>query len=110
MDGSSKPLQFEGVDLAALGRCLIALADGTRQEIVGLLSRERLNVGQLAERLSLSQPAVSHHLKILAGAGVLKQERRGRERLYRLDARYCQSFVGELKRFVNQCCTNARCC
>ena len=39
--------------LAELGRVLVALGDPTRQEILVALSRERLNVGELAERFPL---------------------------------------------------------
>ena len=98
------------VDFDRLRRCLAALSDPTRQEIVARLSREQLNVTQLTEGLSLSQPAVSHHLKILADAGVLRQERRGRERVYRLDTKCCQGLADEFRSFLTQCCANARCC
>jgi DNA-binding transcriptional ArsR family regulator len=97
-------------DLADLGRFLVALGDPTRQQIVLLLSRARLNVGELAERFQLSRPAISHHLKVLADAGLLAQERRSRERLYRLDAKRCRSFVDRLRAFVSSCCRDSQCC
>ena len=96
--------------LADLGRFLVALGDPTRQRIVLLLSRGRLNVGELAERFQLSRPAISHHLKVLADAGLLVQERQSRERLYRLDARRCQSFVERLRTLVSSCCRDSKCC
>src|SRR5437867_12446582 len=96
--------------LAELGRVLIALGDQTRQEIVVALSRERLNVGQLAERFPLSRPAISHQLKVLSDAGLLVRERQGRERVYRLDADRCRTFVERLRQFMSRCCANARCC
>lgn len=96
--------------LSGLGRFLTALGDPTRQQIVLLLSRQRLNVGELTERFHLSRPAVSHHLKVLADAGLLVRKREGRERLYRLDAARCRSFVEELRHFVLTCCRESRCC
>jgi DNA-binding transcriptional ArsR family regulator len=96
--------------LADLGRFLCALGDPTRQQIVMLLSRARLNVGDLSERFQLSRPAISHHLKVLADAGLLVRERQGRERLYRLDARRCRQFVERLRGFVSACCRDAQCC
>ncbi|MGH7821218.1 MAG: ArsR/SmtB family transcription factor [Candidatus Binatia bacterium] len=102
--------QSEPFAAAGVGRFLTALGDPTRQRIVALLSSERLNVGRLAERVELSQPAVSHHLKILVDAGVLREERKGRERVYRLDPGCCQGLVEELRSFVSNCCAKARCC
>ena len=106
----SRKQPIEGVDFAALRRCLAALSDPTRQQIVAVLSNERLNVSQLTERFALSQPAISHHLRILSGAGLLIQERQGRERLYRLDTACCQGLADQFRNFMTQCCANARCC
>jgi len=100
----------DAADLGALGRFLTALGDPTRQRIVLLLSRETLNVGQLTERFPLSRPAMSHQLKVLADAGLLVQERRGRERVYRLDARRTSDLAERLRQFVDHCCTGAACC
>jgi DNA-binding transcriptional ArsR family regulator len=97
-------------DLRDVGRFLVALGDPTRQQIVVLLSRARLNVGELAARFQLSRPAVSHHLKVLADAGLLVQEREGRERVYRLDAGRCRSFADRLRSFVTSCCRDSSCC
>ncbi|MCW2722880.1 helix-turn-helix transcriptional regulator, partial [Pseudonocardia sp.] len=44
---------------------LIALGDPTRQSIIDVLSRGPLAVGQLADVLPVSRPAVSQHLKVL---------------------------------------------
>jgi DNA-binding transcriptional ArsR family regulator len=52
-----------GWTIAELGRALTALGDPVRQEIVTALSRERLNVGQLAGVFRSPRPAISHHLK-----------------------------------------------
>lgn len=102
--------RFKGVDFARLRDCLAALSDATRQEIVARLSHQRLNVTQLTERLSLSQPAVSHHLRILLRAGILRQERQGRERLYRLDTECCRGLADQFRSFISHCCASARCC
>ena len=97
-------------ELERLGDFLTALGDPTRQAILVTLSRERLNVGELTERFSLSRPAVSHHLRILADAGLLRRERQGRERLYTVDAARCRAFAAELKGFIDDCCSGAACC
>jgi DNA-binding transcriptional ArsR family regulator len=101
---------FQGVDFDRMRRCLAALSDPTRQKIVSVLSSERLNVSELTRRFGLSQPAISHHLRILSNAGVLVQERQGRERLYRLDTKSCRELGDQFRNFISQCCANARCC
>lgn len=50
-----------------------------------LAEYERLNVNAIAERMTLSRPAVSHHLKVLLQAGVVRQERESRENFYQLE-------------------------
>ncbi len=96
--------------LLPLGRFLTALGDPTRQRILLLLSRERLNVTGLAERFQLSRPAISHQIKVLLHAGLLVQERDGRERVYRVDAARCRKFVDELRGFIITCCSGKACC
>jgi DNA-binding transcriptional ArsR family regulator len=100
----------KSADFDVMRRCFAALSDPTRQQIVAVLSQERLNVTQLTERFSLSQPAISHHLRILSNAGLLVQERHGRERVYRLDTKCCQGLADQFRNFMSQCCANAKCC
>ena len=96
--------------LQDLGRCLTALGDPTRQQIMMLLSRQRLNVGELSERFHLTRPAISHQIKVLLHAGLLVQEREGRERVYRVDTTRFRGFVDRLQRFMNTCCSGKACC
>ena len=100
----------ESVDRGSLGRFLVALGDPTRQEIVMVLCCQRLNVGQLSERFPLSRPAMSHHLKVLADAGLLVRERNGRERVYRFDARRARELADHLRQFIGRCCAGSECC
>jgi DNA-binding transcriptional ArsR family regulator len=110
MDTNATAAESPTADLLELGRFLIALGDPTRQRILMILSRERLNVGGLADRFRLSRPALSHHLKVLVHAQLLVQERDGRERVYRVDAARCRRFVDRLRTFVNACCSGKACC
>ena len=61
-----------------------ALAEPNRFRIVELLRTSERTVSQLGDRLALSQPLVSKHLRILKEAGVVEAEPRGRERVYAL--------------------------
>lgn len=63
-----------------MAKVLTALGDEHRQRIMLTFEKgERLTVGQIAAVSTLSRPAVSHHLKILRGAGVLEAEKIGKE-------------------------------
>ncbi|QDT43622.1 Transcriptional repressor SdpR [Gimesia alba] len=64
-----------------------AIADPTRRELLLRLAREgERNVTQLREPFSISQPAVSKHLRILREAGLVHCRRSGREQLYGIEA------------------------
>jgi DNA-binding transcriptional ArsR family regulator len=75
------------------------LADENRQRLVLALAEghETLNVGALTDRVSLSRPAVSHHLKVLLQAGVVGLTKKGTESYYFLTV---EAMVGKLKAFV----------
>ncbi len=77
-----------------------ALGNRYRQDIVMLLAQnDRLNVGQITERIPLSRPAISHHLKVLLQAGVVQVHRVSRENFYQLSLD--QSLAG-LRRLIEQ--------
>ena len=58
-----------------LSRTFAALADPTRREILSRLAAGGATVGELAEPLPMILPAVSRHLKVLAGAGLITRTR-----------------------------------
>lgn len=66
---------------------LIALADSTRQQIFELLVNEPQSVGELAEQMTVTRPAVSQHLKVLANAGLVTHTSIGTRNIYRVDPR-----------------------
>jgi DNA-binding transcriptional ArsR family regulator len=61
------------------------LGDPTRVQIVWLLAQAEHRVGELAEKLSMSQPAVSHHLRVLRQLKLVKFRKTGRISFYALD-------------------------
>ena len=63
---------------------LKALADGKRLLIVEMLSQRSVCVCEMEELVKLTQPAVSHHLRILREAGLITDERRGQWIFYSL--------------------------
>ena len=62
-----------------------AIADGVRREILILLRDGVMSAGDIARCFDISRPAVSRHLRVLRECGLVADEVRGRERLYRLD-------------------------
>src|ERR1700734_2706215 len=63
-----------------------ALADPTRRAILARLADGEATVAELAAPFSVSQPAVSRHLKVLEQAGLVSRTRRATARLSRLEA------------------------
>jgi DNA-binding transcriptional ArsR family regulator len=71
--------------VATYARALDALGDATRRAIVERLRNGPLAVGELANDLPVSRPAVSQHLRVLKEAGLVTERQNGTRRLYRLD-------------------------
>ncbi|WP_223069060.1 ArsR/SmtB family transcription factor [Paenibacillus caui] len=80
-----------------------ALGDVNRQQIIMLLlEQDRLNVNQITERMNLSRPAVSHHLKILRQAGLIAFNRNGNEKFYSLSSKEFLKLIKELIQAIEQ--------
>src|ERR1700728_2990984 len=62
-----------------------ALADPTRRAILARLAQGDANVGTLSQPFAISPPAISRHLKVLEEAALISNERRGKERVCRLN-------------------------
>ena len=59
-----------------------AIAQPTRREILRLLAAGELSAGEVASRFSVTQPAISQHLKVLLEVGLVSERRDGTRRLY----------------------------
>jgi|SRR5450755_727409 DNA-binding transcriptional ArsR family regulator len=82
-----------------------ALADPTRRAILARLRVGEATVGELAGPFSISQPAVSRHLKVLEHAGLVARTRRATARLSRLEAeplRDVTVWLGDYRSFWEQ--------
>jgi len=62
-----------------------ALADPTRRSIFEKLAAGAMNASDLRDGIAISQPAVSQHLAVLRGAGLVREERRGKYVHYQVD-------------------------
>jgi DNA-binding transcriptional ArsR family regulator len=74
------------VTLDPLDAVFGALADPTRRAILARLTDGDLSVAQLSAPFPVSQPAISRHLKVLEGAGLISRQRRATARLSHLEA------------------------
>ena len=74
-------------EVAAIEAVFGALAHASRRQILLVLHArgDRLSAGEIASRFSCSWPTTSRHLKVLVDAGLVRVEKEGRERFYRLD-------------------------
>jgi len=79
----------------AAGELLKVLAAPARLAIVAELAHQPRFVHELVERLEMSQPLVSHHLRILRGARLVGVERRGREAVYSLADQHVGHIVAD---------------
>ena len=69
----------------SLDQVFHALSDPTRRAILERLSAGEATVGELAQPFAMTQPAISHHLKVLSSAGLVVMTRDGRLTRCRLE-------------------------
>lgn len=80
-----------------------ALAHPSRRQIllVLLFRGGEMAAGQIAERFSCTWPTTTRHLRVLESAGLIRVEKRGRERVYRLDKTRLESVMGDWLKWFN---------
>ena len=83
-----------------------ALGDPTRRAIVESLAERPRAVGELAELLPISRPAVSQALKVLRHAGLVSERAAGTRRIYRLNPTAVAALRDQLDTFWNRALTN----
>jgi DNA-binding transcriptional ArsR family regulator len=79
-------------------RAIAALADPTRRELFERLRDGPRAVGELAEAMPVSRPAVSQHLKVLREARLVAARREGARHLYRVE----REGLGELREYLDR--------
>ena len=79
-----------------------ALGDPSRLAIVTCLAERPRAVGELAEALPISRPAVSQHLKVLKEAGLVTDRAVGTRRVYRLNPVGVAALRDQLETFWNR--------
>jgi DNA-binding transcriptional ArsR family regulator len=84
--------RIEGLALGALG-------DATRRAVLECLAERPRAVGELADLLPVTRPAVSQHLRVLKDAGLVTDRRAGNRRIYQLDPAGIEQLRSYLDRF-----------
>lgn len=79
-----------------------ALGDPTRLQIFERLAKKPSSVGKLSERMAVTRPAVSQHLKVLKEAGLVAVSQHGTLRVYRVEQRGVELMRKYLDRFWDQ--------
>lgn len=86
----------------SLSVTLSALADPTRRAILARLSQGAATVNEIAEPFDISLPAISRHLKVLEGAGLISRGREAQWRPCRLEAgplKQVDGWLGKYRKF-----------
>ena len=76
-----------------------AVADGHRRDILDVLITGEKAVGTIVDDLSMSQPQVSKHLRVLSEVGLVRCRADGRRRLYRLEPAHLRPFHDWLAKY-----------
>jgi DNA-binding transcriptional ArsR family regulator len=82
-----------------------ALGDPTRRAIFESLASRPRAVGEIASELPVSRPAVSQHLKVLKGAGLVVDRPAGTRRIYAVDPNGIEALRAYLDQFWNKTLT-----
>ena len=92
-------------DLDTLAKQLWAIGDPVRLRILELLPTESssdaaFNVSTIADRIGLSQPATSHHLRILRQAGLVTHKKMCRDMFYWIQVDIANDVIGKLNELL----------
>ena len=88
--------------VSALADTFKVLGDATRVRMLDVLSRGELCVGDIAEVLGLSESAVSHQLRLLRNARLVRQRREGQMMIYALDDQHVIKLFAQAHEHVRE--------
>lgn len=93
MDVPSSPSLISAEIAIRLAEIFSALADPSRLRILSVLAHSRLSVGEICQEVGMSQPAVSHHLRLLRVQRVVRAEKEGKHVYYCLDDEHIHNLL-----------------
>lgn len=101
MSKAKKPA-FSDDDATALADLFRLLGDASRLRIVVSCLRTPLAVSDIAEKLGLSVSLVSHHLRLLKGARLVRAERQGKQVFYGADDAHVRRMVEDMVTHIRE--------
>ncbi len=78
-----------------------AISDGTRREILSLLSKGDMSAGEIADKFNMSKPSISKHLDILRDAELVTSEKKGQYVIYSINTTVLQQALGGFLNLIN---------
>jgi len=78
------------------------LGDPNRLKIVVACMDDEISVGDIAEKTELSQPLVSHHLRLLKAARLVKHEKQGKQAFYTLSDDHIRCVLQDMLTHINE--------
>lgn len=82
----------------AVDRVSKAFSDKNRIKIVEFLTDGQKNVSEVADKLNVEENLASHHLRVLASLGFLKNDKKGREVYYKINETKFVTLIKNLKK------------
>ena len=95
-------LLFVPLDLPETGCCVDSRPGASRLHIILACLHDPISVTTIAARLNLSQPLVSHHLRLLRAARILRAERRGKQICYSAADEHIQCVIEDMIAHVGE--------
>ena len=78
-----------------LARLFSALSDETRIQILNLLNEGELTVNAIRDVIGTSLPAISYQLRILSSADLVKYDKRGRKKFFRISDAHVKTILNQ---------------
>lgn len=97
---TTSPIDKESIQ--SISKLFKVISDPTRLSILFLLQKEELSVGNIVLALDMEQSAISHQLKTLKDARLVKSRREGKSMLYSLDDLHVFSILEQVLTHINE--------
>lgn len=81
-------------------KILEAISDRTRLKILRLISKGEISCLDITRKIKMSQPTISHHLKILSDSGLVKVRRSGRFGFFSINESIVKGLSEEIKKLI----------
>lgn len=91
-----QPFELSDDQVVELAEMFRLMGDPTRLKIIASCLRDPMCVSDIAAKHGLSQPLVSHHLRLLRAARVLRAERRGKQIFYEAADEHVKHVIGDM--------------